>query len=46
MRQITMTNQILQNWVVILKVSFMTYLVHMDFNYWFFLSQVWIALSI
>ena len=23
-----------------LKVSFMTYLVHMDFNYWFFFSQV------
>ena len=23
-----------------LKVSFMAYLVHMDFNYWFFFSQV------
>ena len=24
----------------LLKVSFMAYLVHMDFNYWFFFSQV------
>merc|ERR1719341_137560 len=26
-------------WSPIAKVSFMTYLVHMDFNYWFFFSQ-------
>jgi peptidoglycan/LPS O-acetylase OafA/YrhL len=27
-------------WTPISKVSFMTYLVHMDFNWWFFMAQV------